>query len=159
MDDVEKQSKNILSSKNSESVRILALDVGNKRIGVALSDSAGILAFPLTTIECSSKFEDYQSILALASENSVGTILIGIPLSLDGRHGQQAKQIEQFVNGLVLKSDIPVKTIDERYSTVEAKKLMGTSGAKPSRSRSKVDATAAAVILQAHLDSQKLSLI
>lgn len=134
-------------------MRVLALDVGQARIGVALSDPEGLLAFPLSTIGRTAESEDIDAVLRLVAENEVGVILVGLPLSLSGREGPQARRVAQFTKVLSARADVPVKTLDERYSTVEAERLIREAGSQPSKARSRVDAVAAAVILQSYLDS------
>ena len=136
-------------------MRVLALDVGQKRIGVALCDPDGLLAFPLATIDRTAEFEDIDAILGLASKNEVGAILVGLPVSLSGRLGPQARQVVRFTKVLSARAEVTVSTLDERYSTVEAERLMREAGARPSKARARVDAAAAAVILQSYLDSVK----
>ena len=136
-------------------MRVLALDVGGKRIGVALSDPTGLLASPLTTITRSSEPEDIDSVLRLVQENGVEEIVVGLPLSLSGRAGPQAKRVTGFTERLSERAAVPVKAEDERYSTAQAERLLRQAGAKPSEDRARVDAAAAAVILQSYLDSRR----
>ena len=136
-------------------MRVLALDVGEKRIGVALSDPTGLLASPLTTISSTSESRDIDAVLRLAVEHEVEEIIVGLPLSLSGRLGPQAKQVARFVGSLSKRADVEVKTLDERYSTAEAERLLRQAGVEPSRERARVDAAAAAVVLQAYLDSKR----
>ena len=133
----------------------MALDVGRKRIGVALSDPSGLLAYPLTTIERSSQSVDIDSVLSLAAEHDAEEIVVGLPLSLSGEEGPQARQVARFIEGLTDRAVVGVRALDERYSTVEAERLMRQAGEQPSRDRARVDAVAATVILQAYLDSKK----
>jgi putative Holliday junction resolvase len=138
-------------------VRALALDVGDRRIGVALSDPTGLIATPLTTIIRRSEAEDIAAVLALAADNEAGEIVVGMPLLLSGRAGPQARRVSHLARALARQAPVPVETIDERYSTVEAERRLREAGGRPSRDRAKVDAAAAAVILQAHLDARRAS--
>ena len=138
-------------------MRALALDVGDRRIGVALSDPTGLIATPLTTITRRGEAEDVDAVLALVSEHEAGEIVVGLPLSLSGHAGPQARRVSHLARSLARKAAVPVETIDERYSTVEAEKRLREAGRRPSRDRARVDAAAAAVILQAHLDSRRAS--
>lgn len=134
----------------------MALDVGDKRIGVALSDPSGWLASPLMAIKRTSSIEeDITSILALAKENSVEEIVVGIPRSLAGGSSLQTRATERFYRGLAARSAVPVRKWDERFSTVEAERKLKEVGVEPSRERGRVDAAAAAVILQSYLDRPK----
>ena len=132
-------------------MRLLALDVGERRIGVAISDSIGILASPLTTIRRRSEERDVRAVLDLAAEHDVGGIVVGVPYSLSGERGPQARQVERFRDALAARAGVAVTDQDERYSTVEAERLLRETGAEPSKDRARVDAAAAAVILQAYL--------
>ena len=126
----------------------MALDVGDKRIGVT-----GMLASPLTTITRTSEPEDIDTVLRLVDERGVGEIVVGLPLSLSGRMGPQARRTAQFTRRLSARTDVQVQSLDERYTTVQAERLMREVGAKPSRDKARVDAVAAAVLLQSYLDS------
>ena len=134
-------------------MRLLALDVGERRIGVAVSDSLGILASPLTTIGRSSEERDSRAVLDLAAEHEVGGIVVGIPYSLSGEKGPQALAVERFRDALAARAGVPVIDQDERYSTVEAERLLRETGVEPSKDRARVDAAAAAVMLQSYLDA------
>lgn len=138
-------------------MRMLALDVGDRRIGVAMSDPSGILASPLTTIQRRSEDEDVQSVLDLVAEHDVGEIVIGLPLTLSGERGTQARRAGRFKNALAARTAVTLIDQDERYSTVQAERLMREAGVEPSRERGRVDAAAAVVILQAYLDAGRSS--
>lgn len=136
-------------------MRILALDVGEKRIGVALSDPSMLIATPLVTIMRKGESIDLDEVLKLANSHQVGEIIVGYPVSLSGHIGHQAQKVAAFISDLSARSTIPVKLIDERFSSVEAERLLRQSGIKPSRDKARVDAVAAAVLLQSHLDSSQ----
>ena len=136
-------------------MRVLALDVGDRRIGVALSDPTGLLATPLTTIERRGGSWDVDEVLRLASESDASEIVVGLPVSLSGRKGAQARSVAEFESALADRAAVPVTSVDERYSTVQAESLLRESGVKPSRHRARVDAAAAAVILQSYLDAKR----
>ena len=131
---------------------VLALDVGDRRIGVASCDPTGTLASPLTTIERRDEASDIEAVLALASEHEAAEIVVGMPLSMSGGRGPQARRVEAFTRALASLLTIPVQVVDERLSSVQAERLMRESGRRPSTNRPLVDAAAAAVILQAYLD-------
>ena len=138
-------------------MRVLALDVGDKRIGVALSDPSGLLATPLTTIKRDEHTSDIEEVLRLAGEHDAGEVIVGMPISLSGRMGAQAELTARFAAALADRASIPVNSVDERYSSVQAERLLRESGVKPSKNRARVDAAAAAVILQSYLDSRRAS--
>ena len=134
----------------------MALDVGDRRIGVALSDPTGMLATPLIAVDrVAAKPSDIDQILRIASEHDAESIIVGLPLSLSGAEGDQAKGVRAFISDLSARAALPIDTVDERYSTVQARRMMRESGAGRSRDRGRVDASAAAVILQAYLDARR----
>ena len=136
-------------------MRILALDIGERRIGVALSDPSGLLATPLTTIHRRHHTADIDEVLRLVDEHDAERVVVGLPLELSGRRGTQAGRVSAFVRAMAERTQVPVETVDERYSTVQAQRQLRESGVKPSRNRARVDAAAAAIILQSYLDSQR----
>ena len=131
---------------------VLALDVGDRRIGVAACDPTGTLASPVTTIERSGEASDIEAVLGLASERGAAEIVVGMPLSMSGGRGPQARKVEEFTRALASAASVPVNVIDERLSSAQAERLMREAGRRPSVNRALVDAAAATVILQAYLD-------
>jgi putative Holliday junction resolvase len=141
-------------------MRVMALDVGHKRIGVALSDPGQVLASSLQVIERKGQRQDLITVVQLVREHGVGKIIVGYPRSLDGSVGQQAKVVERYaavleeeLRGSSL--DVPVILWDERLSTVVANRLMAEAGRKGRKRRERIDAVAAAVILQDYLDASE----
>ena len=137
--------------------KVLGVDLGERRIGVALSDDTGLLAFPLTALSRSDLGSDISRILETAKKHRVTEIVVGMPLSLTGKRGPQAHSTNRFIAVLTENTSIPIKTFDERLSTIEAERLLHQTGNRPSRDRGRLDAAAAAVILQRYLDSRKES--
>ncbi|MEA1958383.1 MAG: Holliday junction resolvase RuvX [Chloroflexota bacterium] len=129
---------------------ILGLDVGGKRIGVALS--TGLIAVPLTVIESAGGDEDFNRVLALADEYDAERIVVGLPRSMDGSIGSQAESVIEFSKGLAKRTDIPIDTCDERLTTVTAERLLREGGARRGKRKANIDAMAASVILQAYID-------
>lgn len=129
---------------------VLGLDVGEKRIGVALAE--GSIAIPLTVIKRVEESADLQRVISLAHEHNVDIIVVGLPFSMDGSIGAQAEGVLEFAGALGQVTDIPVDTYDERLSTVEADRLMREAGAKRGKRKENLDAMAAAVILQGYID-------
>jgi len=129
---------------------ILGLDVGEKRIGVALAD--GLLAIPLTVLDRAGEESDMEKLLALAREHGVERVVVGLPRSMNGSIGQQAEKVLAFSGALAQHVDIPVDTWDERLSTVAAERMLLDAGMKREKRKGKRDAMAAAIILQAYLD-------
>ncbi|HAZ31277.1 MAG TPA: Holliday junction resolvase RuvX [Dehalococcoidia bacterium] len=136
-------------------MRILGLDVGDRRIGVAMSDPMGILASALTVIEREGDGTDVESILDMIKENEVGCIVVGLPRSMDGSIGKQAAKTNAFVEDLAELTDVPIKMWDERLSTVIAEGLLKDAGKDRRQMKKRRDAAAAAVILQWYLDSTR----
>ena len=159
-------------------MRSLGLDVGDKRIGVAVSDPDGTIAFSLTTIANEDGEIAIKDVIKLAKQNEVERIVIGLPLCLDGSLGQQAEKVTAFADKLLLEAEqsdlkcVDIRMWDERLSTVAATRLMVEAGwknklppgskdagrKKPKKDRGSsakvtVDAMAAAFILQGFLDS------
>jgi putative Holliday junction resolvase len=131
----------------------MALDLGERRIGVAVSDPTRTLARPLVTITRTSRKQDIAAIGALVEEYAIARIVVGLPLSLDGSEGPQARSVRRYAGFLSDSLSVPIGFCDERFSTVEASDIMR---ARPKRSKrsagDEIDAMAAAVILQAYLD-------
>ena len=137
-------------------MRILALDVGDRRIGVALSDPLGILASPLTTIDRSTPETEaaIDAVLALAEQHEAAEILVGIPYLMSGRIGAQARITLDFAQALSERTTIPITHTDERLSSVQADRMLTQSGTSHTRDKGRTDSAAAAVILQAYLDAK-----
>ena len=133
-------------------MRILGLDVGDRRVGLALSDPTGMLASPFGVVERGPS--DIADIIRVAEENEVALIVVGLPLSMSGGSGAQAGKVRAFIRELSSQTDLPIKTVDERLSTVQAQGMLRQSGRRRPRDRGQIDAAAAAVILQTHLDYQ-----
>jgi putative Holliday junction resolvase len=130
--------------------RIMGIDFGDSRIGIALSDPLGIMATPLTIITRTEEDEDIGAIIDIIRQNEVGRIVMGLPISMDGTIGKQAKKVKQFTAKLGKKVDIPMEFKDERLSTVVAKNLV--QEVRKTDRKTRYDAAAAALILQSYLD-------
>ena len=136
-------------------MRVLALDVGDRRIGVAVSDPTGVLATPLLAVERRDPAADVSELLRLIEEHEASEIVVGLPRTLQGDVGIQAGKVKRFVASLSERTDVPIATVDERLSTVQAERMLSESPGRRSRDRGRVDAAAAAVILQSYLDSRR----
>ena len=119
---------------------------------MALSDSGGILASPLTIIDRSDEIQDIAAITDIINEHQVGKVIAGLPRSLDGNIGKQAEKVKAFVEQLYRHSNVPVEFRDERLTTVSAKRLMQAAQTKKTKGKTRDDAVAAALILQGYLD-------
>jgi putative Holliday junction resolvase len=132
-------------------MRVLGLDLGERRIGVALSDPLGWLASPLTVLSCESREAELAAIEELTRKHQVERVVVGYPRSLSGTVGPQAQRVDKYVERLRTRLPVPVVLWDERLSTVQAERLIRETGKRVQRKR--IDAAAAAVILQSYLDS------
>jgi len=134
-------------------MRVLALDLGSKRIGVAVSDMTGTVASPLTVITRSrSRAHDHQRIAELVREEEAELVVIGLPLSLSGHTGPAAKAARIESDALATLVDVPIEMYDERLSTVTAQRALTEAGVRGPAGRQIIDKIAAAVFLQAFLD-------
>jgi putative Holliday junction resolvase len=133
----------------------MGLDVGDKRIGVALSDESALIASPRETLERRGNRKDIAHLLELARREEVSGILVGMPLMLDGSTGPQADKVSRFVEALRAATSIPITTWDERLSTVGAERAMIEADVSRAKRRGAVDRVAAALILQSYLDAKR----
>lgn len=133
--------------------RILGIDYGSKRIGVALSDPTRVIAQSLCTLEHDESL--YDTLEDLIREHDVVLVIVGLPYAPDGGLGRKGKEVMSFIDGLREHIDVPVETWDESFTTVEAHKAMIASGMKKKarREKTRVDAIAAQILLQEYLES------
>jgi putative Holliday junction resolvase len=156
------------SQTETVAVRILALDYGRSRIGVALADTAVGLAQPLCTLERINRNEDMRRLREMAREHGVRQIVVGLPLRLDGTRGEMAEEAEGFANRVRKQIGVPVEMVDERLSSWEAERLLEevqgrvikapVTAGRPTKKvmgRLGVDAVAAAVILKEYLERRQ----
>lgn len=134
--------------------RVLGLDLGDARIGVAISDDARRMAVPLGTVRTGAP-ADVRAIVDLVREHGVTLVVVGHPLLLSGEAGGRAHHAERFAAALTGLLDVPVLLQDERLSTVEAERALRESGASGRDRRRTIDRSAATVILQAWLDTDR----
>lgn len=138
-------------------MRAVGLDLGERRIGVAVSDSAGVLASPYEVVERGRDHSiDHAAVAALVSELGVDVVVVGLPISLDGSLGPAAQSALAEVQELAAVLDVPVATHDERLTSVTAHRVLADRGVRSRERRRVVDKVAAAVMLQAWLDGQHL---
>jgi putative Holliday junction resolvase len=136
-------------------MRFMGLDVGDKRIGVAISDESALIASPRETLLRTGNRKDIAHLLDLARGEQVSEILVGMPFRLDGSSGPQAEKVGRFVEALRASTDITITTWDERFSTVRAEEAMIEADVSRERRRGVVDRVAAAIILQSYLDARR----
>ncbi len=132
-------------------MRILGLDVGTKRIGVALSDALLITAQGLDTIYRKDLKSDLETIKKIADENSVSEIVVGLPLNMSGTYSEKTKEVAAFIDSLKGACAIPVKTWDERLTSLQAERIMLESDMSRDKRKRLSDKIAAQIILQSYL--------
>lgn len=135
--------------------RTLALDVGERRIGVAVSDPAGIVAQPVLVIERRGWTADLARLRALVAEYGVARVVVGYPVTLANRRGPQTRRVDRFVERLRSALPVAVETWDERLTTAAAERILLAGDVSRARRRAVRDAVAAAVLLQGYLDRER----
>jgi putative Holliday junction resolvase len=136
-------------------LRVLALDLGTKRIGVALSDRSGTIASPHSVLQRSGRrATDHARIKQIVDEEEAVLVVVGLPLSMDGSTGTAARAAIDEAAALATVVGVPVETFDERRTTVTADRILMDGGARAPQRRSVIDKVAAAVILQTWLDGR-----
>jgi putative Holliday junction resolvase len=138
-------------------MRILAIDYGSTRIGLALSDPTGTLARPLPFIPAKADAKLAREIAALVEKEKVESILLGLPRHMNGLLGEAAALVQAFAVVLAQATTVPIKLIDERLSTVQASRQLQEAGKNARAQRGRIDSEAAAVLLQGYLDMQSFS--
>lgn len=144
----------MLDNRNPVKGRILALDLGKKRIGLALSDPLGITAQGLPTLQRTTIRADVAEIDRLASEHEVGLILMGYPLHMDGREGRQTEYTREFADYLTSRTGREVRFWDERMTSVEAGRVLKESGISIAKRAKAVDKLSAQILLASYLGAQ-----
>jgi putative Holliday junction resolvase len=132
--------------------RVLGLDYGTRRIGVALSDPLGITAGPLAVLDTTK--DPRRQLQRLVAEHDVDVVVVGLPVGLDGREGAAAEAARRFAAEIAPAVGVPVELYDERFSTVTAERSLIEAGMRRERRRETRDRVAAAVFLQAYLDGR-----
>jgi putative Holliday junction resolvase len=133
--------------------RILALDLGKKRIGLAVSDPLGITAQGLPNLVRTNKRSDLAALEKLAQEREVGLFLMGNPINMRGSEGRQSAWVREFADALEARTHIPVRLWDERLTSVEAGRVLRESGIGIEKRAAAVDRLSAVILLQSYLDS------
>ena len=136
--------------------RAIAFDIGNKRIGVAISDPFNEYAIPCETyFRTRSYATDVEALAKLAKERRVGVIVCGLPVNSDGTESEQTVKTRAFIEALKEKTDLPVETADERYTTAAAKEIQILGGVKRENRKKTIDSIAASYILEGYLQRIK----
>lgn len=133
--------------------RWLGLDIGEKRIGVAISDETKTLARPLLTLKRASKKEDFARLRTICAEHQIERLIAGLPKTLRNEEGPQAQRIRRYAAELTAALQLPIEFWDERFSSVDAEERLAASSRK-ARDKGAIDSAAAAIILQEYLNEQ-----
>ncbi len=133
----------------------LGLDLGSKRIGVAGCDRTGLIATGITTVERTSFERDVEQIRHIVNERQVEILVIGLPYSMDGSLGFQARQVQKFAKRLAKALQLPIEYVDERLTSFQAEQMLIAENRSPSRHKGLIDRKAASLILQQWLDTKR----
>jgi putative holliday junction resolvase len=136
-------------------VRTLGLDIGERRIGVAVSDPTGIVSTPLTVLDARALARDASPLRRLVEDYEPQLLVVGLPLTLAGEEGPQARTVKSTVQRLIAPLGIPVAYHDERFSSTAANRAMADAGADERARRGSVDMVAASLLLQSYLDANR----
>jgi putative holliday junction resolvase len=143
-----------LEINTSMRVAALGLDVGSKRIGVAGCDGLGLIATGITTIWRSSFQEDIAQLNEIILDRQVEILVLGLPYTMDGNLGSQAKQVQKFARRVAAVIELPIEYVDERLTSYAAEEMMKAANISVSQNKATIDRIAAAVILQQWLDAR-----
>ena len=135
--------------------RVLGIDYGTKRHGVAISDPLGITAQPVGVVETKRGDPGIEEIAAIVTEREVERIVVGLPLHMDGRPGDHHDEVLDFCRKLGERTGLPVETIDERLTTVQAERALAEGGLSRKKRKARVDLMAAQLLLQTWLDRER----
>ena len=134
--------------------RILALDLGKKRIGMAISDELGITAQGIPTLERRNKRADFAALAALVKQNNIYLIVLGLPLRMSGEEGTQADWVRAFAEELKRYVNVPIDLRDERWTSKQAERVLMGSGIRNQDRKPAIDRISAVILLQDFLDSR-----
>ena len=134
-------------------MRILAIDHGTKRMGIAISDETRTIAQPLEYIAAEPLDKFIDRLRQIITEKEISLIVVGVPRNMDGTYGPAAARVQEFVTVLKEAVTVPIKSWDERLTSVQANRYLIEADVRRSRRKEKVDKTAAAILLQSYLDA------
>ena len=143
-------------------MRVLGIDLGSKRIGLAISDEPGAIAFPAGVLECRGRRRDIAALRSLIEDRGIARAVVGLPIHMNGRRGPEAEKALTFARALHASAGIPVDTLDERWTSQEAERLMQGTGKRRRRAQRQqgvIDELAASILLRtylAHLERGRL---
>jgi len=135
-------------------MRILAIDHGTKRMGIAISDELGMIAQPLEFIPAEPFTDFLNRLKEIISEKQIELILVGMPRNMNGSYGPAALKVQEFVDALKDAVTVPIQTLDERLTSVQAHRLLTEAEVSGRQRKGKVDKSAAAILLQGYLDGR-----
>lgn len=136
-------------------ISALGLDIGSKRIGVAGCDGTGLIASGITTIKRTSFIEDLAQLEGIVREREVQVLVVGLPYSLEGKLGFQARKVQNYAKRVAAALEIPVEYVDERLTSIEAEEMLKAEGISPSKNKGLIDRKAASLILQEWLEQRR----
>lgn len=136
-------------------MRILALDFGTKRIGVAISDELFLTAQGMDSIRCSDRARDIEKVRGIVADNGVAEIIVGLPLNMNGTHSEKTREASVFMEMLSKEVNVPVRPWDERLTSVQAERTLLEADMSRAKRRSLSDKLAAQLILQNYLDYRR----
>ena len=140
-------------------ISALGLDIGLKRVGIAGCDGTGLIATGITTLLRSSFDRDIADLRQLVQERKVKILVAGLPYSMSGDLGAQARQVQKYASRVAIALDLPLEYVDERLTSVNAEELIQAAGISPSRNKGLIDRKAAALILQRWLDERRQKIV
>lgn len=132
-------------------MRVMALDIGDKKIGIALSDALKMTSQGLETYHRKNKKQDFDYLTALMSKHEVSTLVLGLPKNMNGTEGPQAEKVREFAEGISRVSDLEIVFVDERLTTMEAEKMLISGDVSRKKRKNVIDKVAANLILQQYL--------
>lgn len=136
-------------------MRVLAVDPGSKRVGLAISDPTGTIAQPLATVDAEPPETLASRVAEVAAEKEATRVIVGLPRRMDGSYGPEAKAARDLADAVRKASGLPVELVDERLTTVAAERSLIAGGVRRDKRRATVDRVAAAMLLQSHLDRKR----
>ena len=143
---------------NNQFVSLLGLDIGNKRIGIAGCDGTGLIASGITTLKRASFQQDLVQFKQLVESRRVQGLVVGLPYSMNGTLGFQARRVQKYAKRLAKALNLPLEYVDERLTSFQAEQMMVAQNVSPSRNKELIDRKAAALILQQWLDQRRQQL-
>ena len=140
-------------------ISALGLDVGRKRMGVAGCDGTGLIATGITTIKRASFQQDIAQLQTIVEDRQVQVLVVGLPYSMNGSIGFQAKEVQKYARRLSQALELPIEYVDERLTSIQAEEMLKAANISPSQNKGLIDRKAAALILQQWLDERREKIV